>query len=113
MTLLLWVVDRLEEVGIAPGPADVFGRTAPCGLDDDQLVVLRHYVEDRRADHKPTVGWAVRPHGMFAGGAFSSRTAVPQKSGNPPLSGVHSLWIAFASLRPLRSVIWRWSFSPL
>src|SRR5882672_1328685 len=51
-------------------------------------------------------------HGMFAGGAFSSRTAVPQKSGNPPLSGVHSLWIAFSSLRPFGSVNWRWFFAP-
>jgi hypothetical protein len=28
MALMLGVVDRLEEVGIAPGTADVFGRTA-------------------------------------------------------------------------------------
>src|SRR5258708_38725661 len=37
MTLVLWVVDRLEEVGIAPGTADVFGGTAPCSLDQARV----------------------------------------------------------------------------
>ena len=46
MTLMLLVIDRLEEVGIAPGTADVFGRTTPCSLNQARVSKAGHGISN-------------------------------------------------------------------
>jgi hypothetical protein len=41
-----WIDDGLEELGIAPGPADVFGRTAALGVDQAGIGETRCWIAD-------------------------------------------------------------------
>ena len=46
MALVSWIDDGLEELGIAPGSADVFGRAAALGLDQAGIGETRCWIAD-------------------------------------------------------------------
>ena len=46
MALVSWIADGLEELGIAPGSADVFGRTAALGVDQAGIGKPRCWIAD-------------------------------------------------------------------
>ena len=46
MALVLRVGDRREELGIAPRSADVLGRAAPCGVDQERVDEAGHGIRD-------------------------------------------------------------------
>ncbi len=46
VALVLRVRDRLEEIGIPPGTADVFGWTAPPGFGQARVCEARHRLGD-------------------------------------------------------------------